>query len=162
MRPLRETDPELRRAIVTLNRRMVPEADEWALIRSLEDGEALLLRLVSDDQVADLPRTNGISLLVSMQFRTSVTGDSHPRRPDAVADTVLRLLKSSREKVREAAAIACVRLLRLSPLTTAQPFRESGARIVTGLREAMVDGRFNARVREYLEHMIPRLDSGLV
>jgi hypothetical protein len=160
VRPLRSTTPDLRRAIVVLNHRQVEEADEWALLRSVENGEPLLLRLASDDEVADLPRSNALWLLAKLQFRGFSEQDLRSRDRKAMLDVVVELLSSSRPRVRETAVAVAVYLLRVSPHTASQPFRDAAVQLVGALREAMKSGGLRARTCDYLEAVLPKLSPG--
>jgi hypothetical protein len=157
VRPLRSTSPDLRRAIVVLNRRQVAEADEWSFLRSVPNGEALLLRLVSDDLVADLPRSNALWLLAKLQFRGVSEEDLRARNRDAMLALVLQLLSSSRPRVREAAVAVAVYLLRVSPHTASQPFRQASTRLVDALRAAIKAGGLRAQTCDYLDAVLPKL-----
>jgi hypothetical protein len=155
VRRLRDTEPELRRAIVALNRRTLLADEKDALVRGGEESVTLLSRLATDHEVAELPRTQAIGLLGSLQFTGSSQEDLDRRDHGRFISLMKHLLTDSRPAIRAVASIQLVRFLRVGELLGPRFQVDRGA-ITRALRETVDRGGLPVATDEFLKSWLDR------
>ena len=159
MRPLRQTEPELRRAIQVLNRRDLTAGDQALFYGRGAEAHRLLLRLAADEEVADLPRRQALHLLYGLQLRGPDLDELRTRDHLPLLSALVALLSSPRQGVRSTAATILARLLELAVRRTFSHFSFDPTPFITALRHTDRTS-FDQGTQEYLERWLQKYAGG--
>jgi hypothetical protein len=152
VRPLSQTDSDLRQAIVNLNQHRLPEKVIDDFVKQGKSVVPMLERLAVDEQVADLPRCNALIVLFALQGRGPSLEDLEKRDRASFVDLLVSTLQCSRPKVRGQAATTLISFMGLNKLLR-RPASLDSDRLTEAIQAAMQAGLPKAK-RQFVERWL--------